>query len=272
MTSIIIPAYNADKYISETINSVLSQSYADWELIIVDDGSTDKTAEIVKQFCKKDNRIKYYYQKNSGVSVARNFGLNKAKGEYISFLDADDIWLNDFLIETTSFLEENQKIGVVNTNVRFINKNSEKLDILYSGVDSDCINDMLFFNLKNKTTGPSGTVCRKQFVNDINGFNLFLSNVADKMFYLDLSKVTEIKNIDKVLWLYRFHENSMHKNVDNIINDYESYIKQIELKRYIIDGYELKHFKKNIYKICLVECIKNKKFNCSYKYLKRFII
>ncbi|HOC40486.1 MAG TPA: glycosyltransferase family A protein, partial [Bacteroidales bacterium] len=95
LVSIIIPVYNGEKYISDTIQSVIDQTYKNWELIIVDDGSTDNTAEIVKQF--NDSRISYIKKNNTGVSDTRNVGAMISKGEILSFLDADDIWLPENL-------------------------------------------------------------------------------------------------------------------------------------------------------------------------------
>ena len=85
-----MPAYNAESTIFESIKSVLNQTYQDWELIIINDGSIDKTESIVKNIF--DKRISYYYQTNSGVSAARNFGLTVCNGDYIAFLDSDDCW------------------------------------------------------------------------------------------------------------------------------------------------------------------------------------
>jgi teichuronic acid biosynthesis glycosyltransferase TuaG len=92
LISIITPAYNAALFIGQTIDSVVAQSYTHWELIIVDDGSSDQTATIVKEYAKKDPRIQYVYQTNGRQGKARNNGLRKAKGKYIAFLDADDLW------------------------------------------------------------------------------------------------------------------------------------------------------------------------------------
>ena len=92
MVSIITPAYNSEKFIAETILSVLAQSYQDWEMIIVDDGSTDRTSEIVSSFQEKDSRIKYFYNAtNKGSAFSRNIALQKAQGEWIAFLDSDDL-------------------------------------------------------------------------------------------------------------------------------------------------------------------------------------
>jgi glycosyltransferase involved in cell wall biosynthesis len=91
LTSIIIPCYNYGELIQETLASLLAQSYRNWEAIVIDDGSTDDTAENVLKLSEKDSRIKYFYQSNQGVSEARNYGLRQARGEFIQFLDADDI-------------------------------------------------------------------------------------------------------------------------------------------------------------------------------------
>lgn len=90
--SIIMPAYNGAKYIETTIKSIQAQTYVDWELLVISDGSTDETVAIVQKLMESDTRIKCYEQENAGVSAARNTGLDKATGKYISFLDADDLW------------------------------------------------------------------------------------------------------------------------------------------------------------------------------------
>lgn len=97
MTSIILPAYNAEKYLQAAIGSVLSQSDSDWELILVDDGSTDSTPQICDSASESDARIRTLHTANRGVSAARNAGLEMAKGEFIAFLDADDVLAPDFL-------------------------------------------------------------------------------------------------------------------------------------------------------------------------------
>ena len=93
LVSIIMPSYNTANYISESINSVMNQTYKNWELIIVDDCSTDNTDEIVKKFLK-DKRIRYFKNnKNSGAAISRNKALREAKGRWIAFLDSDDLWV-----------------------------------------------------------------------------------------------------------------------------------------------------------------------------------
>jgi len=109
LVSIITPAYNAEKYIQETIESVLSQSYANWEMIIVDDKSTDKTVNIIEEFC--DDRIKLVkLEKNGGTSNAWNNAFKYATGEYVAFLDSDDLWVSTKLEEQINFMKKNNYV------------------------------------------------------------------------------------------------------------------------------------------------------------------
>lgn len=93
LVSIIMPAYNAENFISESIESVIGQTYANWELIIVDDGSTDNTRNVVHHYINRDTRIHYFFQENARQAKARNTGIKNSKGDIIAFLDADDLWL-----------------------------------------------------------------------------------------------------------------------------------------------------------------------------------
>ena len=90
--SIILPTFNRANFITKAIESVINQTYKNWELIVIDDGSTDNTEEIIQKFIKKEKRITYYYQKNQERSAARNNGIKRAKGDYICFLDSDDLY------------------------------------------------------------------------------------------------------------------------------------------------------------------------------------
>ena len=101
-----MPSYNTGKFIQETINSVKNQTYNNWELIIVDDGSTDNTDEVVRAI--KDDRIKYIKNKvNKGAAISRNIALREAKGKWIAFLDSDDLWKEDKLEKQIKFMEDN---------------------------------------------------------------------------------------------------------------------------------------------------------------------
>ncbi len=133
LVSIITPTYNCGSFVAETINSVLSQSYYNWEMLIVDDCSTDNTKEIVEQFQKSDPRIKYHcLEKNSGAAVARNTALRMAKGRWIAFLDSDDLWKPEKLERQLKFMMDNGYAFSYH-NYTEIDENSKPLDVFVSG-------------------------------------------------------------------------------------------------------------------------------------------
>ena len=124
--SVVMPAYNAEKYIEESITSVINQTYTNWELIVIDDGSKDNTAEIVKQFAEKDKRITLYLnEKNMGVAKTRNRGFDMAKGEYIALLDSDDIWLPEKLEKQLKLAEETDA-EIIYCSYELISETGEK--------------------------------------------------------------------------------------------------------------------------------------------------
>jgi teichuronic acid biosynthesis glycosyltransferase TuaG len=147
LVSVIIPAYNAEKYLDETIKSILAQTYSNWELIVVDDGSTDGTASLAKKYAAQDKRIAYLYQTNQRMASARNTGIKHASGKYIAFLDADNLFLRNKLAVQVAHLETNPGAGVSYAkilhfrdgapNVLYENKNESPLaedqfrDLLY---------------------------------------------------------------------------------------------------------------------------------------------
>lgn len=109
LISIVVPVYNAEKFLTDTINTVFSQTYENWELIFVDDKSTDNSVEIVNEYIQKNNNIKLIQNKeNSGAAISRNKGIDEAKGKYIAFLDADDLWKKDKLEKQIKFMKENE--------------------------------------------------------------------------------------------------------------------------------------------------------------------
>ena len=111
--SIIVPVYNVEEYITECIDSILAQTYKDWELILVDDGSTDNSGKICEEYALKDSRIKVIHKENGGLSSARNSGLDIAKGEYITFIDGDDFISPDTIEENINILESQKGIDII---------------------------------------------------------------------------------------------------------------------------------------------------------------
>ena len=132
LVSIIMPSYNTADYIVESIQSVLEQSYTDWELIVVDDCSTDNTDEVIKPYLT-DGRIKYYKnEKNSGAAVSRNHALREAKGKWIDFLDSDDLWMPDKLEKQIRYMEMNS-YHFSYTNYSEINAEGQRNGVTVTG-------------------------------------------------------------------------------------------------------------------------------------------
>lgn len=123
LISIVVPVYNAEKFLTDTINTVLSQTYKNWELIFVDDKSTDSSVEIVNEYIQKNNNIKLIQNKeNSGAAISRNKGIEEAKGKYIAFLDADDLWEKEKLEKQLKFMKE-RNCAFSFTGYEFANEN-----------------------------------------------------------------------------------------------------------------------------------------------------
>lgn len=132
LVSIIMPAYNSEKYIYEAIESALYQTYRNWELIIVDDCSKDKTFEIIKKVSDKNSKIKIFRNKNNrGVTFSRNFALSQSKGEYIAFLDSDDLWLEKKLEKQLELMEKNKCFFAISSYMQ-IDENGEKINEIKS--------------------------------------------------------------------------------------------------------------------------------------------
>lgn len=166
--SVIIPTYNRAQLVGHAVRSVLAQTYQDFELIVIDDASTDNTQELVASF--KEPRIRYIrHSQNGGVSAARNTGIEASRGEYIAFLDSDDKWLPEKLEKQVQlFRESDSKVGVIYTWQCFINDNNERtrtLDPKYSGFILD---DLLYANVLGTT---STFMVRRECLHKVKGFD-----------------------------------------------------------------------------------------------------
>ena len=146
LVSIITPSYNSSQFIEETINSVLIQTYKNWEMIIVDDASNDSSNDIIEAYVKNDSRIQLIkLDKNSGPAVARNKAITEAKGRYIAFLDADDLWVSSKLEKQISFISK-QDCALVYSAYETMDKNGTKLDKIIQAPLKLSYNDLLKTN------------------------------------------------------------------------------------------------------------------------------
>ena len=207
--SIIIPAYNAQKYIKQTIQSVLQQTYTDWELIIINDGSTDGTLEEVSNF--SDSRLKIFNFPNAGVAISRNRGMSQASGEYIAFLDADDLWTSDKLISQLSALQANPEAAVAYSWVDYIDESGK---FLYAGihtrVNRNSYEQLLVRNILENGSNP---LIKTEACRDVGNFEQSLTPAEDWDFYVRLAKKYAFVNVPLPQILYRISTNSGSTNV-----------------------------------------------------------
>lgn len=229
LVSIVIPIYNAEKYIQQTIDSVFKQSFEDWELILVNDGSTDNTNEILNQLAIQwPNKISVLHKNNSGVADTRNIGMAKAKGKYIALLDADDFWLPENLEKKVSLLEKNEA-DFVYSDMYNVNENLEYPTLAALGKDDNILQDLLSWN-GEVIPGPSSNLVFKSTCLKKNiQFSKLLSTIADQHFTVQLAFYFKGKRINEALWYYRNLPQSMSKSValleKDALNAYLLYLK-----------------------------------------------
>jgi glycosyltransferase involved in cell wall biosynthesis len=246
--SVVVPAYNAESYIAESIKSVLQQSFTNWELIIIDDGSTDNTAEIANTFLT-DHRITLIKQANKGVSAARNAGIRAAKGGYITFLDADDTYLPSNLSEKYSVFVNNGAIDFVYCDMM---QCDEKLndERIIKGVSPDNLFTKVMQWPGDTIPGLSSNIMVKaplmqeRFLFDEN-----LSNCADRYMKILLSKSLTAEHIPKALVKYRNLPGSMSKKVWLLEHDELYIVKKITRDNIIPAGKLRRKVIANIYLI-----------------------
>lgn len=207
LVSIITPMYNSEKFIEATIKSVIEQTYQDWEMIIIDDCSTDKSANIVKAYVEKDDRIKYIRNKsNLGVSSARNLALENASGQFLAFLDSDDIWTKEKLETQINFMNKNN-YAITFTSYELMDENNKPLNKVIP-VPKDVDYKKL---LKGNVLGCLTVVIDQTKIN----FDIRMSGVRHEDYVLWLSilkKGHTAHGINEVLALYRKSSNSLSGN------------------------------------------------------------
>lgn len=209
--SIIIPLYNCERFIAETIESVSQQTFGNFEVLLVDDGSTDKTKSIVDRFVSRDNRFKYIYQTNKGVSAARNAGFKQSTGSYIAFLDSDDVWHADNLdLKLDRFDQDN--VGLVHSDADVINELSTKTDAVLRGSEGDVLDALLMWD-GTQIPGPSSILVKREVLDAVGLFDEDLSTAADKDLFIRIAARFKVGRVNKVTWQYRLHKGNMHKNI-----------------------------------------------------------
>jgi len=212
MVSVIIPTYNRAHLISIAIKSVLNQTYQDFEIIVVDDGSIDNTEEIVKDFT--DFRIHYICHKyNQGVSATRNTGIRASRGEYIALLDSDDEWLPEKLSKQIKVLQyESPEVGAVYSNLCYIDENGKNTNKLLNPKKGGYIYEDLLG--RNCVGPPSTLLIRKECFNRVGLFDNLLNAQEDWDMWIRIAKYYRFVFIKIPLIKYRKHSSQISKNLE----------------------------------------------------------
>jgi len=207
--SVIMPVYNQEKFLKESIDSILNQTFKDFELIIINDGSTDQTSKILKQYVRKDLRIKIFFQKNQGCTKSLNYGIRQARGKYIARQDADDISLSKRLEKQVEFLERNKNIGLLGCFAQVIDEQGNKKQKILGQYTID--KDLKRYSFWSNRFCHSTIMIIKELLHKINGYDDYFVYSQDTDLYFRLMPYTQFANLKEVFLLYREHEDSVSK-------------------------------------------------------------
>lgn len=223
LVSIIMPTYNCGAFIGETLESVLAQTYENWELIIVDDCSGDNTSEIVAEYAQKDSRIHYHLlQENSGAAVARTTAMGLAKGNYMAFLDSDDIWLPEKLEKQLKFMQEND-YAFTCTAYEQIDEAGNSLNKVLKTIQKTNYNRMLL----DCPVGNSTVMYNVDKMGKFEVPNIRKRN-DDALWLQMLKKEKYIWGMPDVLMQYRIRQNSISSNKFKVIKYHWILYREIE--------------------------------------------
>ena len=223
LVSIIIPTYNCGKFIGETIESALKQTYKNWEMIIVDDCSKDNTNEVVEKYSKEDSRIKYYaLSKNSGAAIARTKAMEIASGKYMAFLDSDDLWVKDKLQKQITFMKNND-YNFTCTAYEQIDEDGGTLDRIIKAIPKTSYNRLLLdCPVGNSTVMYNVEMLGKFVVPNIRKRN------DDALWFQILKKEKYIYGIPEPMMKYRIRNNSISSNKVSLVKYHWKLYREIE--------------------------------------------
>lgn len=229
LVSVLMPVFNAEKYLAEAIESIINQSYSNFELVICNDGSTDSSNTIIEKF--KDNRIVYIKnEKNLGIIATRNKLLTLAQGEFIAIMDSDDISLPKRLEHQVNFLKKNPEYGICGTWAR---KVDDKLNTL-GYIQLPIQNEYIRLNLLFQSSFVQSSVCIRKLAFDKLRYDSSFQVAEDYDLWERLCHKTKMYNLPKYLLLYRWHEYNISKSKESLMKTNLRIIIYRQLKKFAI--------------------------------------
>ncbi|SEG07423.1 glycosyltransferase family 2 protein [Flavobacterium urumqiense] len=276
--SVIIPLFNKEKFIEATLKSVLNQTFIDFEILIINDGSTDNSVTIIEGF--DDPRIRYFFKENAGVSSARNDGIEKAQSNYISFIDADDYWYPDFLEEMFKIIQNYPQQKVFSAAIE-IETSKKVIPASYSIIRTNDCEIVNYFTASSKETVicTSCAVFHKSIFEETGNFDITVKSGQDTDLWIRIGMNYPVVFSWKILARYIYDENSLSKN-KNYLNKKINFSKFEEqektnprLKKFL----DLNRFSLAIKSKLIAD---DENFNCYYKaidlknitFKKRFLL
>ena len=235
LVSVIIPAYNAERFIARTLESVLNQTYQNIEVLVVDDGSSDRTPEIVHHFAEIDARIILFHQSNAGVAAARNLAIQHAKGEFIAPLDADDIWYPTNLEKQVQCLAQaDASVGLVYSWSTDINEADQVMDGFHAAkIEGNVFTTLLCHNF---IANASATLIRRSCLEKVGGYNCQLRELdaqgcEDWDLYLRIAEAYQFRAVPEFLVGYRKVLSSMSRNYVTMARSHALMLKFVQERK-----------------------------------------
>ena len=219
--TVIIPTYNALAFLPETLQSVYAQTFTDYEIVVVDDGSVDET--LVWLEAHANDKVRVIAQENQGVSVARNRGVAEAKGEFIAFLDADDLWEPDKLAKQLAVFEQNPQVGLVHTGTRILEADGE-----FGGVFGVSVGEGLADVIRyNPIRCGSTPMVRRACFDEVGVFDSEIVRSEDWDMWVRIAVSYAFGVVDEPLVIYRQHASNKSKDYTKLLSNMERIVEKI---------------------------------------------
>ena len=225
LVTFLITTYNSERWIEECLNSVLKQSHANLQVLIVDDGSSDSTVKLIKQI--SDSRIELFCKEHSGLSKSLNFAMDKINGSYIARLDSDDLCDNERIEKQISFLKQNLSYGIIGTNFNLIDENGKQILKVRNPEKDKWIKDLMPARC---SVWIGSSLMQREIIDEAGGFNENIYSAQDWDFFLRVIDKTKFYNIQEYLTSKRIHPSnisesqSAHQETEDILLAYNNSI------------------------------------------------